>query len=160
MKPSFAAVSKGYPRRKDYPQDEVLRLIGWDDLVNNGNYANTCAIRISIALVSAGMSIPGRMSIKKGPHKGRLIEPGQAALSNILVSRLMLGAPEKFKGSSAAQSGVGNRSGIISFWRIHPTWVGDNQGHIDIVSPHEGGYLACDGGCHFGSAEVWFWPLK
>jgi hypothetical protein len=92
--------------------------------------------------------------------KGRLIEPGQARLSRILAQRNMLGVPEKFKGSEAARRGIGQRRGVVSFWRIHPTWRGDTQGHIDVVSPNVYRFLDCKGECYFDASEVWFWPLK
>jgi Type VI secretion system (T6SS), amidase effector protein 4 len=160
MRPIFSEVFAGYPKKDNYPGSEVLRLIGWDDLINNGNYTNTCAIRVSIALVSAHMSIPGRMSIKKGSLKGSLIEPGQAKLSRMLARPHLLGAPEKFRtGNNSTQAAIGVRSGVLSFWRLHPEWVSDSQGHIDIVSP-QNGYLQCASDCYFGAAEIWFWPLK
>jgi Type VI secretion system (T6SS), amidase effector protein 4 len=159
MRPHFNLVSNGYPRKPPYDTDDLMRLIGWDDLVGNGNYANTCAIRVSIALIAGGMSIPGRMRIKAGPHKGKLIEPGQAALSHMLAKRSMLGEPEKFFGNNEAHNGIGARSGVVSFWRLHPSWANDTQGHIDIVSPLNG-YLRCAGSCYFDAAHVWFWPLQ
>lgn len=159
MRPRYAAVAAGYPTRPPLDTATLFRTIGWDDLVDNGNYENTCTIRVSIALASAGFRIPGRMSIRKGPLKGRLIEPGQARLSQILARRNMLGAPEKFRGSPAAEKGIGLRRGIVSFWRLYPTRVGDWQGHIDVVSPNEYSFLECKGHCYFGAAEVWFWPL-
>ncbi|WP_426176646.1 T6SS effector amidase Tae4 family protein [Massilia sp. TWR1-2-2] len=160
MKPRFAAVAAGYPTSPPHDTAALFSIIGWEDLVTNGNYENTCAIRVSIALASAGVRIPGRMSIRKGTLKGRLIEPGQARLSMILARRNMLGAPEKFKGSPAAERGIGMRCGIVSFWRLYPTRVGDNQGHIDVVSPNEYNFLTCKGHCYFGAAEIWFWPLR
>lgn len=159
MVPKFLAVSDAYPTKVPYDRAKLFELIGWDDLVANSNYENTCAIRVSIGLLGAGMTIPGRMKINKGNLKGKLIEPGQARLSNILARKSMLGAPEKFKGGTAAEKAIGMRRGIVSFWRIHPTWVGDNQGHIDLVSPGGRGFLACRGQCFFDAMEVWFWPL-
>jgi hypothetical protein len=161
MRPRFAAVSQAYPRKTKYDNAALLRLIGRDDLVDNFNFANDCAIRVSVALVGAGMRIPGgRLSFTAGPHKGLHIETGQARLSYILKQRNMLGEPEKYEGRPAAENGIGARHGVISFWRLHPTWVGDNQGHIDIVEPGEGGWYQCGGACYFGAARVWFWPLK
>jgi hypothetical protein len=159
MRPSLHAVDAGYPRKPKYDRAELFRSIGWEDLINNGNYENTCAIRVSIALISAHMRIPGRMSIKKGALKGALIEPGQGALSHILTKRRYLGTPEKFKGESAARKGIGSRGGIVSFWNIHP-YMTATQGHIDVVSMYGNDYLSCAGTCYFSASEVWFWALK
>lgn len=160
MKPKFQAVAAAYPSKIPYDRGTLFQMLGWDDLIANDTYANTCAIRVSVGLAGAGMSIPGRMKIKQGPHKGKLVEPGQARLSNLLARKSMLGAPEKFKGSRGAAKGIGSRSGVVSFWRIHPTSVGDTQGHIDLVSPGDRGFLVCRGQCYFDAMEVWFWPLR
>jgi hypothetical protein len=51
----------------------LFQQIGWDDLIKNPAYGNTCAIRVSLALIRSGVTIPGgRLPIKR-------IEPGQAS---------------------------------------------------------------------------------
>ena len=160
MVPRYRSVADAYPDKIPYDRAKLFELIGWEGLTNNPNFENTCAIRVSLGLCGAGMSIPGRMKVNKGQLRGRLIEPGQARLSNILARKSMLGVPEKFKGQLAAERGIGTRSGVVSFWRIHPTRVGDNQGHIDLVSPGNRGYLGCRLACYFDAMEIWFWPLK
>lgn len=159
MKPFFYVLSKNYPSKHDVTKEALFKEIGWDDLINNGNYADTCAIRVSVALIKSGIFIAGRMAIKKGPHKGKLIEPGQGNLSHLLARASQFGEPEKYKGGAAGEQGIGTRQGIVSFWRLHPEY-GDRQGHIDIVSPALGGVLRCGGACYWGSGEVWFWPLR
>ena len=160
MVPRYRSVADAYPEKIPYDRAKLFQLIGWEDLIHSPSFENTCAIRVSIGLTSAGMSIPGRMKVNGGELAGKLIEPGQARLSNILARKSMLGAPEKFKGQVAAEGGIGTRSGIVSFWRIHPTRLGDNQGHIDLVAPGARGYLGCRLQCYFDAMEVWFWPLK
>ena len=156
----FAVLMKEYPRKRDIDHDALFRLLGWDDLIKNPTYANTCAIRVSLALLRAGVHIPGgRLQVKIGAHKGKMIEPGQARLSMILSRPTMLGAPEKFSGSAIGE-GIGQRSGIVSFFRLIPGIY--EGGHIDIVSPLLGGAgaLACGTDCYWTSKELWFWPLK
>lgn len=154
----FPILMHNYPRARDVPHDNLFQLIGWDDLIKNPSYANTCATRVSLALIRSGVTIPdARMAIKTGPHKGKKIEPGQAKLSAILSRPSMLGQPEKFS-FPRMEDGIGNRSGIVSFFKLVPG-VADG-GHIDIVSPMLGGIRACGTNCYWSANEVWFWPLK
>jgi hypothetical protein len=154
----FAVLMKAYPRKRDTDHDALFRLLGWDDLIPNPAYANTCAIRVSLALLRSGVHIPeGRLQIKAGTHKGKMIEPGQAKLSLILAKPSMLGKPEKYE-HGKMEDGVGDRSGIVSFFQLIPgLYMG---GHIDIVSPVLGGIRACGTDCYWSAQEVWFWPLQ
>ena len=157
MKPTFATLSNNYSSNRSISQDTLFKEIGWDDLIGNSAYANTCAIRVSLALIKSGINVRGRIVIKKGPHKGKLIEPGQAKLSQLLAGISFLGAPEKFK-SADAEKGIGHRRGVVSFWRI-PGYLNDGGGHIDLVSPALGGIRICGSSCFWNSQEVWFWEL-
>lgn len=154
----FGVLMQNYPRKRDVPRDALYRLIGWDDLIDDLAYENTCATRVSLALIRSGIAIPdARMAIKAGPHKGKRIEPGQAKLSAILSRPTMFGKPEKFEQTNS-ESAIGSRSGIASFFRLIPgTYEG---GHIDIISPMTAGALACGSDCYWTSKEVWFWPMK
>lgn len=155
MKPSFHTLQGHYPRLAEVPKAALFAEIGWDDLVDNADYDNTCAIRVSLALIKCGMRIPGRMRINRGPFKGALIEPGQAALSKILARPALLGVPEKFD-RDGVDAGIGERSGLVAFWGI-PTY--NNGGHIDIIAPDENGVKTCGSGCYFKSSGYWFWVL-
>lgn len=155
MKPHFAALRKNYSRRVDVSKADLFKEIGWDSLVGDVNFANTCAIRLSLAMVKCGIALPGRMKINNGPHKGKLIEPGQAKLSAILSRQNFLGRPEKFDWSNAART-IGTRSGVISFFQLSDDYPG---GHIDIVSPNEGGIQTCGSDCYWTSRQIWFWPI-
>ena len=157
MKPTFAALSMNYSSNRHVSQEALYKEIGWDDLIGKSAYINTCAIRVSLALIKSGVNVRGRMAIKNGPHKGKLIEPGQAKLSNILAEATFLGAPEKFK-TADADKNIGNRRGVVSFWQV-PGYLNGNGGHIDIVSPAMGGIRFCGSDCYWTSKEVWFWAL-
>ena len=158
-RPASAALNSHYPRKPKYEWKELFESIGWQDLYDNYAYVNTCAVRVSIALLSVGYNFPGRMRIKAGPLKGRMIEPGHAALSKILARPSQLDKPEIFKSQAAALQGVGRRQGIVSFFNIDTFDPNNRQGHIDLVGPQTGG-LACAGGCFWHARETWFWPLK
>jgi len=156
--PPFDVLWTNYSSNKIIKQPELFREIGWDDLIDNDVYANTCAIRVSLALIKSGVTIPdARMRIKAGTHRGKRIEPGQSKLSHILAKRSMLGQPEKFK-TGEYESGIGTRSGIVSFFHLVPG-VYEN-GHIDLVIPQAGGAKKCASQCWWSSREVWFWPVR
>lgn len=158
MRPLFHSLERNYPRHDSIDKAQLFQEIGWDDLIRNGAYENTCAIRMSLALIKTGVHIPGRIAIKKGPFKGQHIEPGQASLSNMLAMKSLFGSPEKFDKKSI-RAGIGNRSGVISFFQI-PSYLDGRGGHIDIVTPSTGGYMACGSGCYFTAKEYWFWVLR
>lgn len=155
---SASILLKNYPRKREVDRETLFRQLGWDDLIKNPAYENTCAIRVSLALIRSSVTIPGgRIPIKADPHKGKKIEPGQAKLSAILSRPSMLGEPEKYSGPESVMK-IGSRSGIVSFFRLTPGLY--EGGHIDIVSPMLGGVSACGTSCYWSSAEAWFWPLK
>lgn len=153
MKPSYLLLRRLYPRTDS--REALFGELGWNDLTNNMAYWNTCAIRMSVGLLRAGISLPGaRMQAKMGSIKGRWIERGQAKLSNIL--KRLWGQPEVYRNEKAARAGIGQRNGVISFFRIE----GGDGGHIDLVSMGDHGFLDCARSCFFSAREVWFWPLR
>jgi hypothetical protein len=97
------------------------------------------------------------MTIKAGKFKGRRVEQNQARLTRYLQKPALFGNPEVYEPGTAAQTGIGQRRGIISFYNLNgPT---DVQGHIDIVAPDAGGYLRCSASCYWKSVKILFWPL-
>lgn len=155
MKPSFNMVRQHYP--KAGKREELYALIGWTDLVDNPAFADTCAIRMSMGLLGAGMALPGaRMVANAGALKGKRIEPGQGRLSGIL--KRVWGAPEVYMGEKSANAGIGARSGVVSFFRIHGGGPADG-GHIDLIWPAGGEFHQCARSCYFSAVEIWFWPL-
>ncbi|HAT30780.1 MAG TPA: hypothetical protein DCW29_07995 [Janthinobacterium sp.] len=157
MKPAFKLLAHNYSSSNTVAKRELFEEIGWDDLIDNPGYDNTCAIRVSLALIKSGVALPGRIAIKKGPFAGARIETGQGKLSHMLTTPGFLGKPETFAGG-AAEDGIGARQGSLSFWRI-PDYLNGNGGHIDIVWPGADGGDMCGSGCYWNSAEVWFWEL-
>jgi hypothetical protein len=154
VKPTFQELYKAYPRTDS--REKLLADLGWQDLIPNKAYEDTCAIRLSTGLVRAGVLLPGaRRKAKAGENtKGRYIEPGQAKLSHIL--KRLWGEPEIYKTEMEAQAGIGNRRGVVSFFQI----MLGSGGHIDLIFPGERGYLACARSCFFVARSIWFWPLK
>jgi hypothetical protein len=156
MKPTYSMMRINYPYRELYHRGMLLALLGWDDLLENESYKDTCAMRMSYALARSGVRLVGaRMKGKGKTVNGLPIEPGQAKLSQILLR--MWGKPEKYRGETAARAGIGKRAGVVSFFRIHPNV---DQGHIDLVEPRANGFAECAVQCYFEAREVWFWPLR
>ena len=157
MKPAFTSLRNNFSSARAVKRAELFAELGWNDLTNNPSYENTCAIRMSLALLKCGVTIPGRLRIKAGKHKGKLIEPGQAKLAGILARRSVLGEPEKFA-MDRTEEGIGDRQGIVSFFNLNPL-VQTPQGHIDIVYSASG-VRTCGTSCFWLAKEVWFWPLR
>jgi hypothetical protein len=152
MKPTYQAVRQFYPRKDS--REVLFADIGWDDLVKDPAYWDTCAIRMSIGLLRAGLTLPGaRMKAKAGSIDGKWIEPGQAKLSAILER--LWGKPEVYASEQAARAGIGQRNGVVSFFKIE----GSNQGHIDLIAMGDHGFLDCARSCFFTALTIWFWPL-
>lgn len=57
MKPAFRTLWSHYPQRRLWSREKLFRDIGWDSLIKDSAYKNTCAIRLSIALQKSGISI-------------------------------------------------------------------------------------------------------
>ena len=153
IRPTFDAVLRDYPRKTE--RAPLFSDIGWGDLTDNKAYWDTCAIRMSYALLNAGVTLPGaRMKAKAGKISGRYIEPGQARLSKIL--KRIWGDPEVYSDKSAAREGIGTRTGVVSFFRIE----GGSGGHIDLIWPGPFGFQQCARSCYFTATSIWFWPLR
>ena len=73
------------------------------------------------------------MPINAGPFKGKLIEPGQAALTRVLSKDAYFGAPKKIKYADRYAE-LKNKQGIISFMQIPGYSIdGALSRHIDLV---------------------------
>ena len=70
---------------------------GFDDLIKqNPAYRNTCAVRLSLALIRSGVHFTGRLPIKNGPYRGRMIESGAKLLADQLARAVLFGRPAVF----------------------------------------------------------------
>ncbi|MGF6274458.1 hypothetical protein ABIB38_002840 [Massilia sp. UYP11] len=71
MRPPLLSVMMHYPRRTT--REHLYADIGWNDLIDNKAYNDTCAIRMSYGLLMAGVSLPGaRMKAKAGAPQGQI----------------------------------------------------------------------------------------
>jgi hypothetical protein len=161
--PIYAALAASYPRKRKYTGDggmdaaALYNSIGHPEYADNMYMQNTCAVRVSIALLGAGIQpAPGHMTIQAGKFKGKRIEQSQKRLSAFLEKRL--GKPEVYPSGYQASVKIGRRRGIVSFFHLNSAT--DDQGHIDLVEPAAGDTLQCMGACYWSAQKVWFWPLK
>lgn len=158
-KPAFDLVCMSYPTRARLPQKALYTELGYPDRAVSLYWQNTCAVRVSMALVKAGLQIPGQTIVKAGKLRGRRIEHNVVKLAHYLARKELLGPPEQFASASEARSSIQGegRKGIVAYFKLNgPT---DSQNHIDVVGPGAGGYAECGSGCYWGSVSAWFWPL-
>lgn len=136
---------------------DVYKEIGYDitNLIKqNAGYANTCATRMSLALLKTGINFSGRLKIKEGPYKGKTIETGAKLLADQLARPDLLGKPLIIKNPTDTPSQLRDKKGVIFFWKIE----GYDGGHIDLIESSNGIQL-CNSHCYFACKEVWFWEL-
>jgi hypothetical protein len=154
MRLDYDTMKRTYDEYNDHSTDELYRELGWSDLIGNPSWVNTCAIRMSLALIACGVSIPGRIRIRAGRYAGRSVEPGQNRLSDWLLRTVQPRAQSFRNHGSTLPPAMTGRRGIVSFMRI-PSYAG---GHIDLVESRED-WVACSRSCYFDSVEVRFWDL-
>lgn len=153
----YRVLEANFPSTRKVTPEALYASIGHVEKLNIPGWENTCAVRMSVALVKSGIAIaPGTLTSKGPLHSGSRIESRQKHLTDFLVRRW--GPPEKFNGGQAAKRGIGQRRGVISFFKL--LGETDNQGHIDLVAPNAWETLVCANSCFWGSVEFWFWPLK
>jgi hypothetical protein len=143
IRPPYAALRAAFPQRNQVPMPALYASIGHPEYATDGRMINTCAVRLSVALVGCGVPIqPGNITVLAGKHVGARLESGQARLSKCLT-RLC--------------KALRNRRGVINFHQLYGAT--DQQGHVDLVAPDTWGEAICADDCYWQSVEVLFWPL-
>ncbi|NSL57089.1 T6SS effector amidase Tae4 family protein [Uliginosibacterium aquaticum] len=162
MKPAYSRLkaahfSSNYASPSYRSGEALYASVGYEQselLKQNPAYINTCAVRMSLALLDSGVAFTGRLPIKTGKHKGKRIESGAKLLADQLALRSLLGKPQVFSDPGKAADELARRRGIVFFHRI----TGYGGGHIDLLEPSNLGVL-CNSNCYFNCKEVWFWEL-
>jgi len=162
MKPSyFTLKSNHYSSNDKYPDylapELLYEEIGYDYdtlYAQNHYYENTCAIRMSLALIKSGVSIHGRLKIKAGRHKGGMLEPGAKLLADQLVH--VFEKPVIIRNPSSLSTEFKDIQGVIFLNKI----TGYGGGHIDLIESSSSGIQVCHSGCYSTCLEAWFWPLS
>ncbi|MGR5485310.1 T6SS effector amidase Tae4 family protein [Vibrio alfacsensis] len=118
----------------NYPTQSKAELYNelkgeWPSLINDENYTNTCAIRLSVALLKSGISIPNQYrEAMTGEGKNLIIKV--QTMSNFLTDTL--GAPfwgmSKQPGQTLNLANTVPGPGILAY---HVKWA-NATGHFDI----------------------------
>jgi hypothetical protein len=192
FKPTFSALqSNHYSGDTSKPNsktaEEVYKEIGRSDLYVK--YPDTCALRMSLALLKSGVSFTGRkgFDIRDGPHKGTIYEPGAIGLAEKL--KTVFGTLSPFVPEKKSASGL---SRVITFQPKNVYFTkrtsvnmeneileylkrpGCGHGVIffkDLRSGYgyDGGHIdlielvtaafMCNSHCYPLAEETWYWPL-
>lgn len=123
---------------------------------SNLAYENTCAVRMSLALLKSNVDFDGRLTIKDGLYKGRKIETGAKLLADQLYKASAFGKAEVYSDIHLAGQKLRNRRGVVYFHNI----VGYGGGHIDLLEPVNDNMFQCNSGCFKDCKEIWFWELN
>ena len=161
MKPTYANLKQHH-----YSSNELMAgFVGADTLYKeigynyekliqqNSAYVNTCAVRMSPALIKSGVHFNGRLKIKDGTYKGKMIEPGAKLLADQLARASVFGRPDVFAPQDATTR-LSGKKGMILFWKI----ADYGGGHIDLIEASTTVQI-CHSACYFSSKEIWFWSL-
>lgn len=162
MKPTFATLKSNYYSSNELQSNyvsgsDLYAEIGIDHenlIKQNPAYINTCATRVSLALLKSNVSFVGRLPVKSGKFTGKKIEAGAKLLADQLKKPSLFGMPEIYKPANFQQK-IKGRKGIVLFWKIS----GYGGGHIDLIDSLTTNAV-CSSGCYYQSKEIWFWPLK
>lgn len=147
---------------------DVLKM--YNDVIAKGKKLNTCAIRVSIALIKCGIVIPFIPDSKKGFKNTIKDKDGNYLIINAKVlnewMRKTFGTnPANYRHFTAAQGGVKGRNfpklmedvgsdgiySMVSRPEIHETW---GTGHADILEEGD-----CRIKCHFFDEKNNFVPV-
>lgn len=162
MKPTFSTLNSNYyssnALQSNYVSGTDLYAemgLDHDKLIKqNPAYVNTCAARVSLALLKSNVSFVGRLTIKSGKYSGKKIETGAKLLADQLKRPEIFGTPEIYTQSNVLQK-ISGRKGVVLFWKI----TGYGGGHIDLIDSSTTNTV-CSSGCYYQSKEIWFWPLN
>lgn len=158
MKPTYQKLKSNHyssePSSSEYLSgSDLYTEIGYkiEDLIKqNPGYQNTCATRMSLALLKCDVSFVGRLSVKKGLYKHKKIETGAKLLADQLHKEFK--GTEIFTDTKKAQTALFNKKGVVFFNKI----TGYDGGHIDLIEPNN----QCHSHSYFDCQEVWFWALE
>ncbi|MEZ7188546.1 type VI secretion system amidase effector protein Tae4 [Pseudoalteromonas sp. DY56-GL22] len=132
---NFNDVKQNYPRptstNSAQARADLYNALGgeWPTLINNPNYANTCAIRLSIAIRKSGIEIPSQYK-EAQDGAGNTIILKVKTLKNFIESQI--GTPfwgiSKQPGQPIGSNTLPSVKGIIVY---HVAWA-DATGHFDL----------------------------
>jgi hypothetical protein len=117
MKPTFATLKSNYYSSNELQSNyvsgsDLYAEMGIDHenlMKQNSAYINTCAARVSLALLKSNVSFVGRLSVKSGKFTGKKIEAGAKLLADQLKKPSLFGMPEIYKPANFQQKIKGER---------------------------------------------------
>lgn len=157
MSTTFTSLQRSYVRYNALDTKELYEALGWDDVPDKPEWRNTCAVRMHLALIESGISVPGRFAVLKGPHQGQRIEVSQMRLAEKIEQSGRFGSALRVTHREfvADRKILWHKTGIISFQRI----VRYAGGHIDLLDSRSD--WNCLRTCYLTSSEqMWFWPVR
>ena len=162
MKPSYKKLKSNHyssnENARNFVDGQLLYSeIGYSRqslLRRNRAYRNTCAVRMSLALLKTGIPFAGRLKIKSGQFKGKYIEPGAKLLADQLMKPRAFGRPAVYNSNDFKKKVLGKK-GVVLFHKIRDY----GGGHIDLIEPANLSFI-CHSSCFFACREIWFWPLR
>ena len=162
---SFEQLWLHYPHPHPETRAVLYRALGWESLINDPDYENTCAIRMSVCLLRCGLTLPrGELTIWKGPLKNRKVMIRYDVLAKYL--KLTWGDPEEIE--PVEDEAFRGKKGVVVFFGL----PGGYRGHIDLIKDEtkpitflwmrlgEERRMVCGSGCYPGSVSAWFWPAR
>jgi hypothetical protein len=170
--PQFSKVNQYFPRDPDnpvygMPSKKVYELVGGNmytqNINDNLNYQNACAIRVSRALNYSGQPIP----VFKNNSGIQKSEKGSDNLNYILTAEAMLAymlktyPPPTYQYNGTDLKNVYNQiKGKNGIYIIIPNVISElgASGHADLFYTND----CLVGGCHLGlpsGGKVYFWQL-
>lgn len=105
MKPTFQKLKSNYYSSNELQPSYVNGAgvysefgINHESLIKqNPAYVNTCAARMSLALLKSGVPFVGRILIKSREFQGKRLEAGAKRLADQLIKPNALGRPTVYK---------------------------------------------------------------
>ncbi len=162
MKPAFITLKSNYYSSNELQSNyksgsDLYAEMGIDHeklIKQNPAYVNTCAARVSLALLKSGVTFVGRLPVKSGKFAGKRIEAGAKLLADQLKNPSVFGMPEIYKPADFLTK-IQGRKGVVLFWKV----TGYGGGHIDLIDSTTT-VAVCNSNCYINSKEIWFWPLN
>ena len=85
------------------------------------------------------------------------LETGAKNLADELSRSSVFGKPAIWRDPAKFQTELGNKRGVVFFWKIDG-YNGGSGSHIDLIEPASTGAV-CHSHCYFNCKQIWFWEL-
>jgi len=151
----YLPISSAHRRYAALGKQELFAELGWAGREASSGSHRSSALLLSLALASAGVSLPGRFLVSGGNLSGKMIETSASRLIECLKSRHL--PPESIAFENCLENAADQlfgRRGIVAFIRDASL----SGALIALIDGHNA-YLACLAAQTLQPLEVIFWPL-